>query len=128
MHRLSRPLTVGAILAVAIASLFIALWARGRRNVVLEGTLQWGFEQSAFFPDGDCSKKPFWWEWPNQHDNDLNTKWQALGKPDALRVKMRGNVTRIGMYGHLGQYRREVQPVEVISVSPASRCRWLGGH
>ena len=83
-----------------------------------------GFEESAFFPDGDCSKKPFWWEYPNQLDKDVGAKWEALGKPPALRLVVRGNLSAFGLHGHLGAYRREVQPIALISVAPASRCRW----
>ena len=118
-----------AILAIVVVCLLVIVFlARGRHGVVLEGTLQWGFEESAFFPDGDCSNKPYWWKSPDQHDNDPNARWDALGKPLAVRVKMLGNVSSVGFYGHLGQYRREVQPIKLISVSPGSRCRWLGGH
>ena len=114
------------IVAVGILASIVAvvLWAKGSRDTVLDGTLQWGFEESAFFPDGDCSKKPFWWEWPNQLDSDLDAKWKALGKPTALRVKVRGNLSAFGLHGHLGAYRREVLPTTLISASPASRCQW----
>jgi hypothetical protein len=114
------------IIAVGVAACVIAVvfWGKGRRDIVLDGTLQWGFEESAFFPGGDCSNKPFWWEWPNNRDSDLDAKWKALGKPTALRVKVRGNLSAFGMHGHLGAYRREVQPITLISVSPASRCQW----
>jgi hypothetical protein len=115
-------ISVAATIAVsAVAGVF---WAKGSRDVVLDGTLQWGFEESAFFPNCDCSKKPFWWEWPNQLDDDLDAKWKSLGKPPALRVKARGNLSAFGMHGHLGAYRREIQPIAVISVDTASRCQW----
>ena len=76
------------------------------------------------FPDGDCSKKPFWWEYPNQLDNEVGATWEVLGKPSALRLELRGNLSAFGMHGHLGAYRREVRPIALISVAPASRCRW----
>ena len=117
-----------AILVVCLLSLI--LWARGRHNVLLEGTLQWGFEESAFFPDGDCSTTPFWWSANGRTSttNDLTARWQALRQHGALHVKLIGNLSWVGMHGHLGQYRREVQPIELISVGAASRCRWLGGQ
>jgi len=102
----------------------ILFWARGRREIVLDGTLQFSFEESAFFQNGDCSKNPFWWEYPNPLDTDLAAKWEALGKPAALRVTIRGNLSAVGMHGHLGGYLREVQPVTLISVGPTSRCQW----
>lgn len=121
-----RALVIGA--AIIIASIgAVVLWARGKRNVVVSGTLQWGFEESAFFPDGNCSKKPYWWEWPNGLDNDLDARWKALGKPAALRVTVRGNLSAFGAHGHLGAYHREVQPVEIVAVGAASRCQWWWG-
>jgi hypothetical protein len=85
-------------IAVAVAACVVAVvfCGKGRRDIVLDGTLQWGFEESAFFSDGDCSNKPFWWEWPNNRDTDLDAKWKALGKPTALRVKVRGNLSAFG--------------------------------
>src|SRR5581483_5160762 len=120
---MKRRLSV-AVVAIAVASALFLLWARGRQNLLLEGTLQFSFEESAFFPDGDCSAKPFWWQYPNALDSELSTKWQALGKPPAMRVKVRGNLTSIGMHGHLGGYWREIQPLAIIETNPASRCRW----
>ena len=108
------------IIILIIASMF---WAKGRRSIVLEGTLQRGFEQSAFYPNGDCSKKPFWWQWPNDLDSDLNARWKAIGTSGALHVKVRCDVSSVGMHGHLGAYIREIQPLEIISISTATRCR-----
>jgi len=36
-------------------------WAKGSSNVVLEGRLQRGFEQSDFYPNGDCSSRHYSW-------------------------------------------------------------------
>jgi len=119
-----RRLLVVIVVGFTACVIAAVVWGKGRRDVVLDGTLQWGFEESAFFLDGDCSKKPFWWEWPNNRDSDLDAKWKALGKPPALHVKVRGNLSAFGMHGHVGAYRRQVEPITLISVSPASRCRW----
>jgi hypothetical protein len=119
--------TLGAILSIVVVSLLSYIfWARGRGGVALQGTLQAGPEQSAFFPDGDCSKEPFWFIWPDQRDYDLNARWRALGEPAALRVKMLGHISNRGKYGHLGGYPREVQPIKVISVIPTPPCPWPG--
>ena len=105
------------VVGVIVASILgFVLWASGSRNTVRIGTCQWGFEESAFFPDGDCSTKPFWWEYPNQLDKDVDVKWEALGKPPALRLVVRGNLSPFGLHGHLEAYRREVQPIALISV------------
>jgi len=119
-----RRILISVAAVIVGSAVAIVFWAKGSRDVVLDGTLQFGFEESAFFPNSDCSKKPFWWEWPNQLDSDVDAKWEALGKPPALRVKVRGNVSGFGMHGHLGAYRREIQPITLISVDAASRCQW----
>jgi hypothetical protein len=135
-RRILKTSFVGAAACV----IAIVFWARSH-YVVLDGTLQFGFEESAFFPKGDCSNTPFWWEWRSPSDspegsmwawwrnrnklnNDLDLKWKALGKPAAMRVKVRGYQSSEGRHGHLGFYRREFQPIALISVSPASRCQW----
>lgn len=120
MKRLPAIIAFVAVVILVVASVF---WARGSSNTVLEGTLQRGFEQSDFYPNGDCSKNPLWWKWPNELDSDLNARWKAMGTSGALHVKARCNVSGIGRHGHLGGYLREVQPLEIISIGPATRCR-----
>jgi hypothetical protein len=116
---------VAIIGSVVLGILVVAtvFWAKGRSNVMLEGTLQRGFEQSDFYPNGDCSRKPFWWQWPNELDGDLNARWKAIGTSGALHVKVRCNVSSVGMHGHLGRYLREIRPLEIISTGPVNRCR-----
>jgi len=103
------------------------IWAKGRNNVVLEGTYQTSFEESAFFVNGDCSKKPAWWKWPNDLDKEMGVRWGSLGKPEAMRVKVRGDLSWFGVYGHLGSYQREFIPLQVISAQRATRCKWSWG-
>ncbi len=112
-----------AISVIVVGGLVVLFWARSRNNVVLEGTYQTSFEQSAFFLDGDCSKKPVWWKWPNALDNEMGIRWQSLGRPEAMRVKVRGDLSWFGMHGHLGAYRREFIPSQIISAERAARCR-----
>ncbi len=123
MPALVKRRTLFVLLAIAVVCLlFLAFWAGGRRQVLLDGTYQSGFEQSAFIPNGDCSKEPFWFNWPDERDYDMNARIKALGYPAALRVKLIGNVSRLGKYGHLGGYPREVWPIKIISVDPAPPC------
>jgi hypothetical protein len=42
---------------------------------------------------------------------------------EVLHVKVRCNVSSVGMHGHLGRYLREIHPLEIISIAPANRCR-----
>jgi hypothetical protein len=121
---MSRRILISLAAVIVVSTVAGVFWAKGSRNVVFDGTVQWGFEESAFFPNSDCSKEPFWWQWPNQLDSDLDAKWKALGRPHALRVKVRGNLSAFGMHGHLGAYRREIQPITLISVDTASRYQW----
>jgi hypothetical protein len=126
MRTWTKRKTLIALLSIAVVCFsFLAFWAGGHREVRLEGTVQSGFETSAFFPDGDCSKKPFWFNWPAERQYDMNARILALGFPEALHVKLIGNVSRLGSNGHLGGYPREVWPVKVISVDPAPPC-WPG--
>lgn len=89
----------------------------------LEGTYEAGFETSSFFPDGDCSKTPFLFRWPGEDVYDMDARIKALGYPNALHVKLVGNVTRLDAHGDLGGYQREVRPIKVISVDAAPACR-----
>jgi hypothetical protein len=123
MRTWAKRRTLFPLLAIAVLCvLFLALWAGGRREVPLDGTYQSGFEQSAFIPYGDCSKKPFWFHWPDERDYDMTARIKALGYPAAVRVQLIGNVSRLGKYGHLGAYSREVWPIKIISVEPAPPC------
>lgn len=123
MRSWAKRRTLGAMLVITgVCLLSLAFWAGGRREVALQGTYESGFEHSAFFPDGDCSKKPFWFHWPDDDDYDMNARIKALGYPAALRVKLIGNVSRLGKYGHLSAYPREVWSIKIISVDPAPPC------
>ena len=112
-------------LVVVVCLLFLFLWVR-HRGTVMQGIVQFGPEQSAFFPDGDCSKTPFWFTAIDVRDYDA--KLPALGYHEAIRVKFRGRVSPVGRYGHLGAYPREVQSIELISVESAPPCPWPGEH
>ena len=115
---------VTAVLSIVVVCLLaFFFWTRGRSEVTLEGTLQTGPEQSAFFSDGDCSKQPFWFNWPDERVDDLDARRQALGNSGAVRIKLLGNISPLGHYGHLGDYPREVWPIKIISVNPTRRCR-----
>jgi len=123
MTRRSIYLTVASVFLLA-ASLSI-LYARGRRAVALEGIVQWSFEESAFYRDGNCSIRPWWF---NESDagrkfqEGLGKRWDLLGKPAAIHIKFTGDVSWLGRHGHLGKYSREVLPISIDEISPASRC------
>jgi hypothetical protein len=128
MRTWTKRKTLIALLSIVVVCLSsLAFWVGGRREKLLEGTVETGFETSAFFPDGDCSRRPFWFNWPHERAYDMNARVLALGFPEALHVKLIGNVSRLGSYGHLGDFRREVWPIKVISVDPAPPC-WPGNQ
>lgn len=120
---------VALTVAAGAASLLgLVLWGMGRKDVDLSGTVQWGFEESAFFPNGDCSKTPFWWsDGPREFEKQLDTRWKELGKPAALVVTVRADLSAVGMHGHLGKYRREIRPLKLITAAPSHRCDWWWG-
>ncbi len=101
----------------------IVFWAKGSSNVMLEGTLQQGFEESDFYPNGDCSKHPLWWVSHNQRLNDDLDASREKIRAKALHVKVRCRVSSTGMHRYLGGYFREIEPLEIVSIGPAPRCR-----
>lgn len=124
MRTWTKRRTLIALLSIAVVCFsFLAFWAAGRRAVSLEGTYEGGFETSSFFPGGDCSRRPFSFNWPDEDVYDMNARIKALGYPEALHVQLIGNLSWLGRYGHLGSYRREVWPIKVISVDAAPACR-----
>jgi hypothetical protein len=97
----------------------------GHRKITIDGVLQHGFEKSDFYDGGDCSRKP-WWFNGAEADAAFNTafrkQWDSLGRPAALHIRFVGNISSIGRYGHLGNYRREVIPVQILEVSSSRGC------
>jgi hypothetical protein len=115
-----------AILAISTLCFCVFLVTRSRGEKTVEGIYQTGPEQSAFFVDGNCSQMPFWITWPDRLDTDSEKRMWSVGKPEALRVKVRATISPAGMYGHLGGYAREVQVLTVISADAAAPCPWPG--
>lgn len=107
------------ILAIVAASTALLLnWARARTGQMLDGTAQWAFEKSQFFPNAKCSESPWWLDPGADGTEEIYKRWEALGKPPAARIIFVGDVSEIGRWGHLGQYWRQVRPRRVIDVLP----------
>jgi hypothetical protein len=119
MPKMFAYLTIGAIVALTLTC--IVLIGRGHDMVTIDGVLQTGFEKSAFYDRSDCSGKPWWFEEAGA-DATLRKQWDSLGRPTAMHVRFVGNVSSIGSYGHLGQYRRKVVAVHILEVSASPRC------
>jgi hypothetical protein len=115
--------------AIGLAAVLIVVGAMligcGHRMITIDGVLQHGFEKSDFYNRGDCSHKP-WWFNGTEADATFNTafrkQWDSLGRPAALQIWFVGNISSIGRYGHLGNYRREVIPVQLLEVSSSQGC------
>lgn len=101
-----------------------ALVARGHHMILIDGVLQHGFEKSDFYDRSDCSRGPWWFDVTDTTEASaaLHKQWVLLGRPAAIHIRYVGNVSSIGRYGHLGHYRREVIPVQILDVSLSSGC------
>ena len=113
-------LSLAALVIVAVI-----LIGRGRHMILIDGVLQTGFEKSDFYVRADCSRKPWWFDRSETEQasvQQLREKWDSLGRPAAIHIRFVGNVSRLGMYGHLGHYRREVFPVRILEISESKGC------
>jgi hypothetical protein len=105
---------------VIVAALFFQ--ARGTHNKEYDGTWEFGFERSAFYPGGGCWRPPYWLE-PTSELSGPSGKLEALSNPSAVRIKFIGDTSWVGPYGHLCGYMREIRVVRVIDVQAAQPCR-----
>lgn len=105
---------------VVVAVLFFE--ARGTHNKEYEGTWEFGFGWSDFYPNGGCWRPPYWLE-PTSELSGPSGKLDRLGNPSAVRVKFIGDATWVGPHGHLGGYMREIRVVRLIDVQAAQPCR-----
>jgi len=96
----------------SLLAAIVVFWAIATKNRTYEGILQHGFERSDFYPRGDCSASPYWFEAKGEAADQLNKRWVELGRPNGLRLRFVGDLTHIGLWGHLGKYKREIQAFE----------------
>jgi hypothetical protein len=104
------------LVVVLIGFGFFLNWARGRAGRTYDGTAQWPGDRSEFFAAGKCSASPWWLETNSGATYEIRRRWEALGRPAAVRVIFVGDVTSLGRYGSNGKYWREVRPQTVIDV------------
>src|SRR5579859_7034970 len=102
---------------IALAIGLFTLWAKGERNQTYTGTVEWRFEVSAFYRNGNCAGRPYWLTTEGEAATELHKRWEELGKPHALRVTFVGDLSRVGTWGHLGGYVREIRPRSFLEVS-----------
>jgi hypothetical protein len=105
------------VLVLALAAM-MAVQIPGSRNTQFEGIWERGFERTRFFVNGNCHRPSY----SLRGSEEFYEKIRALDRPRAVRVKFVGTTTRMGSYGHMGQYLREVQVEKVISIEPAQPC------
>ena len=84
---------------------------KGEGETVQMGFFSWGFEASAFTP---CGSDERWWT----GGADLVQRYNALGvEPyEEVYVRLRGKLSGIGKYGHLGTYNRQFDVTEVLEI------------
>ena len=92
-----RVLATPSFATVLIVGLL--LWAKGERNQTFSGTVEWRFEVSAFHPNRDCTVPSYWLDIEVPAGGDLQKRWKELGRPEALRVTLTGDLSRVGRLG-----------------------------
>ena len=103
---LSLPMLSGCSIATDIL---------GGSDDTWEGRVAFGFEVSSFSP---CSSDAQWWMTGGGSYTELNDKYRDLGQTDYMPVyaKLKGTRSSKGRFGHLGEYEREFEVVEVVDV------------
>jgi hypothetical protein len=93
----------------------------GKDNEVFDGLVVLKNSRYEFYPGlKDCPPRgrPYWIV-PNHHFNDIVRTSSNVEHLEGLfhgawRVRLRGNLSHIGRYGHAGKYWRELSPTYVI--------------
>ena len=107
-------LTMAALL-ITLAG-WLAITGRSEEQRVFVGTYEYGFERSAFYPNGNCWQPPYWMD-------GFAPALHGLENSPAVKVAFVGDATSLGGYGHMGTYVRRVHVNRVISTEPAQPCR-----
>jgi hypothetical protein len=81
---------------------------------VWEGLYSSGFEVSAFSP---CGSDESWWV----EGGDIANRYQTLGvEPyERVYVRLKGEVSDVGKFGHLGVYERAFTVTKVLEIRRA---------
>jgi hypothetical protein len=114
-----RIIDCGVVVVLVALALLLLYLAKGENNRIYEGRLEWRFEVSAFYPNENCSMHPYWFVKEGAARDELHSRWEELGRPEVLRIKFVGDLSRLGRWGHLGRYWREIRAIRMIEVSTA---------
>ncbi len=111
-----RSLIVLVTLALACGA--CSLFGEDTEPGVFEGFYTLGFEDSAFEP---CARDERWWVAPVNEETALNERYLAVYDQGRVRVfvRLRGERSRKGSYGHLGHYERQLTVSQVLDVRAA---------
>jgi hypothetical protein len=104
-----------------IAFAFLLNWSRGRDGGSYDGTAEWRADRSEFYLQGSCSSSPWWLDTQAEGTYEIQKRWEALGKPAAVRVVFVGDLTMLGRFGNDGKYWRAIRPRAVIDVTPLTQ-------
>jgi hypothetical protein len=115
------------VVAFILLSFFLSVWWPGKRGAELEGILEVQEERAAFYPNGSCWRDPYWFQMSSglsKSDYDLlRAARPANGHlyPAVYRIKFVGNLSKVGSWGRLGKYFREVHAYSLKELSPIPR-------
>ena len=123
MHRrLVLILVALAALAVISIATFRQVF-KGKRNQTLSGIYVTGFEHSDFYPNATrCPPSGTrYWLVPETIPT-LRPPGAPSPRHTAAYISFVGDLSPVGSYGHLGQYRREVEVTKILEVKNADGC------
>ncbi len=107
-------------LALALVCGACSLFGEDTETGVFEGFYTLGFEDSTFEP---CARDEHWWVAPVNEETarELNERYLDVYDQGRVRVfvRLRGERSRKGSYGHLGHYERQLTVSQVLDVRVA---------
>jgi hypothetical protein len=115
---------LGLVVVVVVGFVIVPLRRSGEaRETIFEGIVDWGGLHTSFYPGGNCFATPYWYVGAKVLSADLNVRREKTGKPHAMWVKFRGDVSVVGTDTRDGgQYFREIQSTEIIDTRAAEGC------
>jgi len=111
----NRPAKVVALTVLSGLFVGVLFLGRSQEHKTFVGTFEHDFERSAFYPNGDCWRPPYFvFEMP---------RTPRIDSEAAVTVTFIGDASSIGSYGLPRTYLREVTVKRVLDVRPTEPCR-----